>query len=131
MEASLIQLLLSDSGVSAHVSTRVYPGARQQGSALPAITLTRISGGPLYSDEGEAGLDDARIQIDCWAETYSAAKLLARAVKAVLSGFDGTVGTTSFACVWLDNERDFRETGSNAAEYLFRTSLDFTVSTQT
>jgi hypothetical protein len=30
----------------------------------------------------------------------------------------------------LDDERDLRETGSNAAEYSFRTSLDFSVWTQ-
>jgi hypothetical protein len=34
--------LLADSGVSAYVSTRIYPGACLLGSSLPAIVLTRI-----------------------------------------------------------------------------------------
>jgi hypothetical protein len=94
MEQSLIQRLLSNSGLSALVSNRVHPGSRPQGSALPAIVLNRISGGPGYADDGETGLTNARIQIDCWAATYRQAKLVARAVTASLSDFQGnmTVG---------------------------------------
>lgn len=131
MEESIIRLLLSDSGLSALVSTRIHPGSLPQGSTLPAIVMNRISGAPLYTDEGEAGLSQARIQIDCWGETYSSAKQTARAVIACLSAFDGTVGATTFANIMLNAERDLRETGGDAAEYPFRTSLDFSVWTQT
>ena len=96
-------------------------------SALPAVVLTRISGGPLYADDGEVGLEQARIQVDCWAETYAAAKLLARAVAACLSAFEGTVGATVFQFIELDIEQDLREGGGNAAAYPFRTALDFLV----
>jgi hypothetical protein len=106
---------------------RVFPGSRPQGSALPAAVLNRISGGPLYADDGEVGLEQARIQIDCWAETYTAAKRLARAVTACLSAFEGTVGTTAFEFIELENERDLREGGSDSASYPFRTALDFIV----
>ena len=89
--------------------------------------LHRISGAPLYADDGEAGLEQARIQIDCLADTYAGAKLVARGVKAALSGFEGTVGATTFQFIELDTERDLREGGGNAADYPFRTSLDFLV----
>ena len=131
MEESLISLLLSDSGLAALVSNRIHPGSLPQGATLPAIVMNRISGGPQYADEGETGLNEARVQFDCWAATYSQAKLVARAVIDRLSAFDGVVGTTTFANIMLDDERDLRETGSNAAEYSFRTSLDFSVWTQT
>jgi hypothetical protein len=130
MEEAIIARLLADSGVAAIASTRVFPGARPQASALPAIVLNRVSGGPLYADDGEVGLEQGRIQIDCWADTYSGAKLLARAVTACLSAFDGTVDTKTFEFIELENERDLREGGGDAAAYPFRTSLDFVVLAQ-
>src|SRR4030067_822710 len=76
VETATIAYLLGDSAIGALINTRVYPLARPQGSALPAITLTRISGGPLYADDGEVGLLDARLQIDSYAVTYTAGKEL-------------------------------------------------------
>lgn len=131
MEEALIARLLADSGLSALVSTRIHPGSLPQGATLPALVITRIGGAPQYADEGETGLNEARVQVDCWADTYSQAKLTARAVVASLSAFTGTVGTTVFNQIMLENERDIREGGGNAAEYPFRTSLDFAVWTET
>lgn len=127
MEEALIARLLADAGVAAIAATRVYPGARPQGSALPALVLNTISGAPVYDDQGEAGLFSARVQIDSWAATYTAAKLLARAVKNCLSGFVGVQGAIAFRNVLVDVERDLRETGSNEAQYEFRVSIDFIV----
>jgi hypothetical protein len=127
MEEAIIIRLLADGGVAAIVATRVFPGSRPQGSELPALVLNRISGGPLYADDGEVGLEQGRIQIDCWAATYTEAKLLARAVTASLSAFDGTVGTTVFEFIELENERDLREGGAGSSDYPFRTALDFMV----
>lgn len=125
MEEAIIARLLADTGVAAIAGARVFPGMRPQGSALPAAVLNRISGGPLYADDGEVGLEQARIQIDCWAETYTGAKKLARAVTACLSAFEGMVGTTTFEFIELDIERDLQEGGGDAASYPFRTALDF------
>jgi hypothetical protein len=127
MEEALFTLLLGDTGLAPMVGGRIYPSARPQASPLPAITLQRIGGGPLYADDGEVGLEEARLQIDCWGATYTSAKQVARAVTLRLSGFDGQVGATVFQSIELDAERDLREPGSNAAEYPFRTSLDFII----
>jgi uncharacterized protein DUF3168 len=127
MEEAIIAKLLADGGVSGIVGARVFPGSRPQGSALPALVLNRISGGPEYADDGEVGLEQARIQIDCWAATYAGAKLLARAAAAALSAFEGTVGATTFQWIELDIERDLREGGGDATDYPFRTALDFLV----
>lgn len=127
MEEALIARLLADAPVAAIAGTRVYPGARPQGSALPAIVVNTISGAPVYDDQGEAGLFSARVQVDAWATTYTAAKLLARAVKNCLSGFVGDQGAIAFRNVLVEVERDLRETGSNESQYEFRTGIDFIV----
>lgn len=127
MEEGLIAKLLADGGVAALVSTRVFPGRRPQASPLPAIVLHTISGEPIYTDQGEAGLASARVQFDCWGETYASAKGVARAVKSALSAFVGQAGGVTFQNILVDAERDFSEGGSDAAEYLYRTNLDLIV----
>lgn len=131
MEEALIGKLLGDSGVAALAGSQIYPVSRPQGGPLPAVTLATVSNVPVYANDGEAGLAEARVQIDCWGETYSATKTLARAVKTSLSAFFGTVDGVVFQNVLLDGERDLRESGSNAPDYLFRTQLDFRVWYQT
>ena len=127
MENAIVLRLLGDSGVAALVSVRIYPVSRDQGSALPAVTVARISGRPVYVDTGDAGLSEARIQIDCWGADYPSAKNTAAAVKASLSGFFGTLDGVTFQNLLIDAERDSRESGGNQSEYLFRTSVDFIV----
>ena len=127
MEEAFIAYLLASGSVSALVAARVLPHSRLQGSALPAVTVQRISGGLLYADDGEIGLENPRMQVDCWATTYTAAKTLARAVTSALSAYSGTTGGVEFSFVMLDNEQDLREPGANVAEYLYRVSLDFIV----
>ena len=127
MEEALIAKLLADGGVAALAGTRVFPVARPQGSELPAITLSRVSGKPVYTDQGQSGIAEARAQLDCWGVSYDSAKSLARAVAASLSAFFGTVDAVTFQNVLLDLERDSRESGSNAPEYLYRVQLDFIV----
>lgn len=125
IEEAVIQRLLADVTVAGLVGTRVFPGSLPQGEALPAIIFNRISGAPIYADEGEVGLDEARIQIDCYGVSYSAAKTLSRAVRASLSAFFGTSDGVESLYLSLDIERDLREGGSNASEYRYRTSMDF------
>jgi hypothetical protein len=127
MEQAIIAKLLATGSVAAIVGTRVFPGSRPQASALPALVFNRISGAPVYTDDGEAGLAESRIQIDCWAETYSVSKALASAVKASLSGFVGASSGVTVQNILIITERDRRESGSNAPEYLYRVNLEFSV----
>lgn len=127
MEEDIRTRLLATSGVTALVSSRVYCGSRPQGGVVPDVIINRISGAPIYTDDGESGLAEARLEIECFGTTYASAKNAARAVIASLSAFFGTVGVTTFQYILLDSERDFRESGGNVPEYLFRTQLDFII----
>lgn len=123
MEESLIAHLLATSALSALVGARVYPGARPQSSALPSATMNVISSTPAYSDDGEDGLQDDRVQFDCWGMTYTSAKQVAREIIKALSAYKGGI----FLYITLELQHDLREGGTDDAEYLFRTSLDFIV----
>lgn len=130
MEGALIDLIKSDAAIAALVNGRVYPLRRPQGSAFPAIVSTRVSGQPLYDDDGEVGLQNARVQVDSIALTYTQAKDLAQAVRAALTAFSGVHAGINFSYIMLDEERDLTETGANAAEYVSRIAMDFIVWTR-
>lgn len=121
METQLITLLTGATGLAALVSDRITWGRREQASPLPGVTLNKISGGPVYADDGEAGLDEIRVQIDCWGATNTSAQAVAAQVRAALSAHTDSY----FRHCALDTIRDLWEGGANQAEYEYRVSMDF------
>lgn len=93
-----------------------------QATELPRIVLQRISGAADYTMSGPSGLCRARVQIDCYGATVSAAKGLGRSVKAALSGWYG--GTIKGA--FLESDRDLT-TDTGGGETVARVSLDFMI----
>ncbi len=125
---ALISYMLTQSAITDITGTRITPGHRTQGADLPACTVHHVSGVDLYADDGEVGLVNPRIQIDCYGETYGDAKDLAEAVKGALSAVqDLTHDGVNFIYIMLDLEQDIQEGGSNTSEYLAHTALDFTI----
>jgi hypothetical protein len=124
MEEALIALLLADPGVATVAGDRVHWLRRPQGEATPALVLTRVGGGHAYTYGGRDELIETRVQIDAWAETYGAAKALARAVTSLLSGYRATSGPIRSA--FLNAERDGLQ-DADPFGTLARVSLDFTI----
>lgn len=123
MEEGLYSLLTGDAGVSALVSTRVYPLAVPQQVDLPAVAYQRISGPRLLAHDGPTGLAEARVQVTCHAATYIAAKGLADAVRAAVDGYAGTTGGVEFERIGIESEVDgYAETYERAT-----VRLDLTV----
>lgn len=133
MKADLLALIRTDAGVAAAAGARIWWAERPQGSALPAAVLHVIGGGDDYHLRGRLTLTETRVQADCWAERYAEADALAAALRARLSGYLGTVGSTQFRGIFLDAIRDLPDWGGVAAggglatPRLFRVSLDFIV----
>ncbi len=122
MEAVIGQLV-ADAGVGALVADRIYPGAAPQGATSPLIVVNTVSIVPGYADDGETGLDQTRIQIDCYASTYTASHTVSTAVRAALSA----AFTPEMLYPELDVVRDLRDTGTNETAYQFRRSMDFNI----
>jgi hypothetical protein len=106
IESNLYSFLSGKAAVTALVSTRIYPLKLPQGYSLPAISYQRVSSPRLYALSGTTGRLRARIQLDCWADTYSAVKGLADAVRGELNGHTGTFGSSTVDSLTLDAERD-------------------------
>jgi hypothetical protein len=108
--------------------TSVYVASIPQGAAVPAMVVFQVSGGLAYADDGEVGLNESRVQVDCWAETSQGANEAADDVVAALSAVqDVTEGDTTFIYIMLDNRQNTREGGGNVSEYRHRAILDFIV----
>ena len=106
MEADLLSLILSASGVTDLVGQRVTWGARPQGVGKPDIALLLVSGVPDYHMQGESGLDASLVQVDIRSDaSLKAAGDIRDAVRAVLSGYSGTVGSTTFYGIFLRSVR--------------------------
>ena len=106
MEADLLSLILSASGVTDLVGQRVTWGARPQGVGKPDIALLLVSGVPDYHMQGESGLDASLVQMDIRSDaSLKQAGDIRRAARAVLSGYSGTVGSTTFYGIFLRSVR--------------------------
>lgn len=123
MEEDFRALLLNGSGVSSYVDSRVNYVAHPQGQPLPAIVLNVVSDAETYTLDGPNGVSEGRIQLDCYAHSYSEVKLLSREVRSLLSGYRGG----SFQGVFHVGTRDGREGGTNEADRPYRVSMDFMV----
>jgi hypothetical protein len=128
--------LLADSTISTAVGgTRVHPTILPQGTngpAVPAIVYGTISEITDHHTQGASGLVMARIQIDAYAQTASAADSLARAVKERIDGFGGVMddgasppGVTpvNVQGVFSENAR----TGYEPDSMLYRSGRDFRI----
>ncbi len=93
IEADLRTHLLAQASITALIGARLYPQQLPQGTELPAVTYQRIAGQSLIDHEGAAGIGRARIQLDCWGESYGAAAALADTLRLALSGYRGAMGS--------------------------------------
>jgi len=122
MEEAIVALL---SGVAG--GRRFWTRAPQNITATDGayIVLNRVDGGRDYSMAGASGYVASRVQVDVYAETYTAAKTAARAAVAALSAFRGTQSGVAIQGIFIDSERDLP--AADEVSHLFRTSIDVIV----
>ena len=127
MEEALRDLLLSAAPITAAGERRVDWGVRSQGAAQPAITLHQISGNPTMLLAGPADWGRDRIQIDCLARTYKAARDLANAIggrRGLLTGYRGDHKGQRLRTFVIGKRSD---TDSDSVGPVFRASIDVMV----
>lgn len=126
MEEELIARLLSKPELQTLVGNRITLGQRIQGEELPAITILEISPGRQYVHSGASGINNPRIQFDCYGRTSAAAKAVRDALTVILEQKE-TQGTVDFSVSLLDAERGpiVEDDGGGAKTH--RYSIDFFV----
>lgn len=98
------------------VSGRCYPLVNTSATIVkPYITYQVVSNVPTVSLTGPSGLENRRVQIDIWSDTYGASKALEIQVKAAMN-------SAPFVNIPLLSQ-DFYEEETK----LYRVSVDFSV----
>lgn len=84
---TIVHVLLATPEVTAIVADRIFPDRLPDGSDFPLIVVQKVSGNGQYTMDGDAGIEDARVQIDSYSTVGSAAAVaLKTAVRKKLSG---------------------------------------------
>lgn len=91
IDEALFAHLSGNAGVSALVSTRIYPVVLPQGATLPAVTFMEVSAPKIRTMGGRLG-GSPRFQITCWATTPSGARGVSDAILDALDHYSGTMG---------------------------------------
>lgn len=106
IRSSLRTYLAAQSGISNIVGTRIYPVALPQKATRPALTYSRVTGGHYHNLTSATGAAIPTFEIDCWADSYEGADVLAEAVRQEMQGLRGTWGSDAVKSVVLDDEED-------------------------
>ena len=96
MENVFAALLLTDPAIKDLVGFNVDWDVSAQGAVGPRIILHLVSEQREYTFQGDDGLRDALVQIDCRANTALERRQLVEAVDNFLSGYRGTFHGVSF-----------------------------------
>lgn len=107
LEQGLYSKLIGNSPMTL-AGVRVYPRTPQS-PTFPLVRYTRLTTSRSLALDGNVGVTDATIQIDCMAESYSDAKTLADSVRVILHGYTGAWNTLTARLVKLETENDFSE----------------------
>lgn len=85
---AVVYAALASGSPSTDAGTKVYPNEAPQGTLAPYVVYSRAATAPVNALDGHCGLDNVRLQLDCYATDKLAAKRLARQVRTLLQGSD-------------------------------------------
>src|SRR5690348_17952367 len=105
MEEELIQKLLACTPLVALVGQRMNWNKRPQGGVIPDIVLQKISDVPQYAFNEPQELWSARVQIDCWGNTFLESVNVSREVFSCLSGLKEDLSGVEIQGAFLVDER--------------------------
>ena len=97
LQAAFRARLLADATINTLTGGRVSWGGRPQGSALPAIVLTKAAPGRDWTFNGPDALVQPWVQIDVWSATQPSGAAVVAAVQAEMERLDNvTAGGWKF-----------------------------------
>lgn len=109
IEPALFARLSTFAGLAALVGTRIYPGVAPQNTALPFVTYRRVSAVRPGLFGVDAGIVNARMQLDAFAETYAAMRAVVDQVRAGLQRWSDPTAAVPVIDCFIANETDLFE----------------------
>ena len=109
--------------LTGQIATVIYPQVLPASVTLPAITYAVQEDEDTQVLDGVGSLSIARIDVDCYATTLTAAETVATSVKSALIGFVGTFGADTAQNIAKLREIHLFETPTE----LHRVSMQFEI----
>lgn len=129
---TVVQILLGTAEVAGIVDRRVFPKQLPDATSYPAIVVSKASGAPYYSNGEESGIDQTRVQVDCYSDRGEEAVVaLGTAVRrrlSALKNFRASGLPCAIDSSRLINDTDMSEAGTErAGPRLRRRMLEFVI----
>lgn len=103
-EAALAQRLLSATGVTALVGTRVEPLLLPDNASYPSVVYRTFDREPTSTFADDVALSATSIEVESYGTTYASARATADAVKSALQRWSGTVAGIVVDHVFYEDE---------------------------
>ncbi len=109
IESVIYSQLTGFAGLTALVSTRVYPLPAPQNVTAPFVTYQRISAIRYPGMGSDAGLVSSRFQFDVITTTYSSMRTVMEQLRLSLQRFRSDITTPPVIDTFIENELDLYE----------------------
>lgn len=129
IEAALVKLLQQDAQVVAALGSStggIYPIRMPQNATLPAVSYQLISNVPAFSLSGSSQYGTATIQVDVFADSFTACIDLAAKISRALSAFRGSSAGVDVQLVQETNSLDIPEDEPHEKP-IFHRAIDFDI----
>lgn len=127
-EEAVVAALEDDEGVSDAVGARIFAMVPPMDAARPCILMSRSSDKPASMNPDNTSFD-VMLSIDSWADTYGAARSLAKHVRRVLIGLTHEDEAYTISPISMVDESDETEPGPSGQEMpVFGVSQTFIMS---
>lgn len=127
IEEELRSAMLADSGITALVSSRIYPDLAPLKPTLPCVVYERVNTVPdefSFSLDGP-GLYRTTVVLSCLASGSASSLAVARAIRSALENKQGQLTNTQE--VELILMKDLRDEGFNDLSEIYRFDLDLEI----
>ena len=113
----LFTYLTALSGLTALISSRLYPVTIPQGAEYPCVRLRREDDGGFSDFDGQGATITTRLDVDCMADDVESALAIAKEVRDALKSFTGSLGTRRVVRATLSAEFDSYEPELSGGKY--------------
>lgn len=127
LDDALYAYLSTYAGLTALISTRVYPNELPQGTTLPAVVYITISDIKNHTLTGQSKLENPMIQFTAYSLTRATARAVANQIKTALADYHGTLSGLVIQKIELENEMSSIETNSDGTLKVYTNDLEFQV----
>ena len=116
-------LLLSDPALVAIFAGRIHWRPAPQGTARPYAVLDEIGTNNEHTMSGPDALNESRVQVSAYADTYAEGLQIKRAIRAAADGHSGGI----FQGIFHAGTRDGSEVGGSEALGPRSVQIDFLI----